>query len=330
MKRVLAVVMALAVLIVAGCSASKTSDNAPSEKPAETQKPADNDTEKSTGPEELVVGFVPSQEADQVSDKVQPMADYLTEKLGIPTKIFVGTNYAGVIEAMGSEQVDIAFLNPLGYVLAHDEYEVEVLLKSVRYGSDKYRAQLNVRADLNVPVCNREEDPNCLKTFEALKGKKMAFVDPASTSGYMYPAAMMKAAGVDYEGNSWFASVTFAGQHDAGAKAVYNGAVDASWSFDDVRSILKKELPDIKEKVVVAAYTDWIPNDTVSVRKGLPADLKEKIEQAFLEYAGTEEGKKVLKELYSIDGFAVAKNADYDVVRDMVATLGINLREELK
>lgn len=335
MKRFLAGALAL-VLFLAGCSGAQPGGSsgggaAPTdEKPAAEQKtPAEEKPAPKATLARLTVGFVPSQEASAISDKVKPMSDFLSQELGIPVETFVGTNFVAVVEGMGSQQVDVGFLNPLSYVMANADYDAQVILKSVRRGSEAYRAQLTVRAGEKIPICDPAKDKSCKETFEALKGKKLAFVDPASTSGYLFPASFMMGAGVNVEKGEWFSDVIFAGQHDTAVKGVLNKTVDASWTFEDVRDNLEEEVPDVKEQLVAAAYTDWIPNDTVSVRQGLDGALVAKIKDALLKFAGTEKGKKVLQDLYSIDGFAEARDADYRVVKEMAANMGLDIRAEL-
>lgn len=314
MKRILAGTMALTLLVLAGCGGTKTTDTKTTDTKAAAPKV-----------EKLTIGFVPSQDAAGISDKVKPMSDFLTKELGIPTTTFVGTNFVAVIEGMGSKQVDIGFLNPLSYVLAHNDYGVQVILKSVRKGSTTYRAQLTARKADNIPVCDAAKDKTCKATFDALKGKKLAFVDPASTSGYLFPASFMKGRGIDVEKGKFFSDVIFAGGHDTAVKNVYNKVVDAAWSFEDARDNLVKDMPDVKEKLVQVAFTDPIPNDTVSIRKDLPEDLKVKIKDALLKYAQTDDGKKVLKDLYTIDGWADGSDKDYQVVLDVANNLGIDV-----
>lgn len=316
--RLAAALLSLLLVILAGCGT----------KPAATPAPKQ---EKPAAPliEKLVIGFVPSADAAGIEDKAKPMSDYLAKELGIPVTTFVGTNFVGVVEAMGSKQVDIGFLNPLSYVLAHNDYGVIPILKSVRKGSYQYRAQLTVRVADKIPKCDLAKDPTCKETFAALKGKKLAFVDPASTSGYLYPSSFMKNAGISVEKGQHFSDTIPAGSHDNAIKAVYNRTVDASWSFEDARERVAAEFPDVKEKLEVVAYTDWIPNDTVSVRKELPKDLVNKIQVAFMNYAASEEGKKVLFSLYEIDNFAQGKEADYQPVIDMAKNMGIDVKAEL-
>lgn len=313
----LAAVLAISAV---GCSGAKettktTGSNAPAPAP-EIKK--------------LTIGFVPSQDAAGISDKVKPMSDFLTKELGITVETYVGTNFVAVVEGMGSKTVDIGFLNPLSYVMANGDYGAKVILKSVRKGSDTYRAQLTVRKDSGIPACDQAKDPTCKATFEALKGKKLAFVDAASTSGYLFPASFMKANGVDFKEGAWFSKTLMTGSHDNAVKAVYNKEADASWTFEDARdNLVKAGLADAKDVLIQAAFTTPIPNDTVSVRKDLPADLVAKIKAALLKYAGTEDGKKVLQSLYTIDGLKDGSDADYQVVKDMAKNMGLDIKAEL-
>ena len=327
MKRLMALTLALTLAALAGCGGAKeTKDPAPaSNTPAtETKAPA-----APAKPDKLTIGFVPSQDAAGIESKVKPMEDYMSKALGIPVKAFVGTNFVAVIEAMGSKQVDVGFLNPLSYVMASADYKAQVILKTQRKGSFQYRAQLTARKEDNIPVCDATKDPKCTATFNALKGKKIAFVDQASTSGYLFPASFLKGAGIDMEKGKFFSDIIMAGQHDAAAKLVYNKGADASWSFEDVRDNLVKELPDVKEKLVPVAYTSWIPNDTVSVRDGLPADFVKQIKDALVAFSKTPEGVDTLKNLYTIDGLVDGNDADYNVVRDMAKSMGVDIKAEL-
>ena len=225
---------------------------------------------KSQNPTKLVMGFVPSVEADKIADDAQPVADYLTKELGIPVTNFTSTDYVGLVEAMGSGKVDIGALPPLAYVLAKDQGAAEVILKASRKGKLTYRSMFVVKADSGI------------KTLEDAKGKRFAFVEPASTSGYLFPAALLKKKGMDPE--HYFSQVTFAGSHDKAAMAVYNGDVDIASVYEDVRNNIEKTTPDIKTKVIPIAYSDEIPNDTFSVRPGLSPELKAKIKDALLRF----------------------------------------------
>lgn len=315
----LAAVLSVAVV---GCGGTKQSaNNTPAPAPAPAPAPEIK---------KLVIGFVPSQDAAGISAKVKPMSEFLSKELGLEVETFVGTNFMATIEGMGSKKVDVGFLNPLAYVLGKSEYDVNVLLKSTRKGADTYRAQLTVHKDSGIPACDTAADPSCKATLQALKGKKLAYVDAASTSGYLFPASYMMSAGIDIKDGAHFSQAAFTGSHDNAIKQVYTKEADASWTFEDARdNLVKAGMADAKDVLVQAAFTTPIPNDTISVRKDLPADLQAKIKAAFLKYVGTEEGKKVLTDLYTIDGFKEASDADYKVVKDMAANMGVDVKAEM-
>ncbi len=67
----------------------------------------------------IVMGFVPSQDSDEIADTVEPLADKLGEELDVEVEGKVMTSYSALVEAMGSNQVQIGFLPAFGYVLAN-------------------------------------------------------------------------------------------------------------------------------------------------------------------------------------------------------------------
>ena len=258
--------------------------------------------------------FVPSAEVDQVVTSGSAIAEHLQETTGYVFKTAVPTHYAAVIEAMGTGEADIAWLATFSYLLAHEKYGVDVALKTVRFGDHQYRGQLIAHKDSGI------------KSIEDVAGKKIAYTDAGSTSGYIYPSALLAQMGIK-TGDTFYA-----GGHPQAVLAVYEGTADVGctyWSpprddgsVGDARRAVRETYPDVVEKVVIIGYTDWIPNDTVSFREGVPAEMRTKIVNALKEYVGTEEGQKVLGDLYNITGLVDATDADYDVVRRSLEALG--------
>lgn len=253
-------------------------------------------------PKRLVLGMVPSREADKLVQNLEPLAEILTQEIGVDVVTYISTSYNGLIEAMGKGKVDIGMFGPFGMVLAEDRYQVEIIVNTVRYGSNEYRAQFNVRTESGI------------ETLEDLKGKTIAFVDAASASGYLFPYVYLKnQVGIDPEKDITY---IFAGGHDAGVLSVYNGDVDCSLSFTDARKSIRDEYPDVMEKLTVIGYTDYIPNDGVVVRKELDDALIAKIQAAFLSIGETDEEVKILDDIFNASGFAETNSEKYQVVRD--------------
>lgn len=264
----------------------------------------------------LVMVFVPSGESEEIKRGGEQLAELLGQKLNMKVKMNLASSFAAAVEAMGAGQAHIGWLNTLSYLLAHEKYGVEVILGTVRFNQTYYTGQIIVRAGSGI------------KSIADLKGKTMCWVDPLSTSGYLMPRILLKANGVDPDQD--FAKTVNAGSHPNVVKAVYNGDCDAGATYVDARGAVEKDLPDVKEKVVVLATTAKIPNDNVSVIKDLPSDLREKIRQALLEIAQSEEGKKALKTVYGIEGLQAVEDSFYDEFRAQLSASGYKLEDLVK
>ena len=254
--------------------------------------------------------FVPSGDAQVILKGGKEVGELLQKVTGLHFKTSVATSYAAVIEAMGAEKVDIGWLATFSYVLAHDKYGVELLLVVQRFGSPFYRGQIMVRADSGI------------KDLAGLMGKRFAFVDPASTSGHLYPKTLLLAQGFDPE--QFFKKIVFVGSHNAVVLSIYKGEVDGGAAYDGSRAAVAKMFPDVFDKINVIAYTKEIPNDTVSVRKGLSGDLKMRIRDGLKKVSKSPQGNKVLKKLYGISGFTDLDGL-FDPVREAGRLLNLNL-----
>lgn len=298
--------LALALAACGGSDDNKTSDKSNTDKD-------NNATEETEGmiPETLVIGFVPSQDSDTIADTVEPLANRLGEELGIEVKSKVMTDYNALVEAMGANQVHIGFIPAFGYVLANEQYDVGVILKSIRHGSGTYKAQYLVRADSGI------------EELADLEGKIWAYGDQGSTSGYLFPANQLMeefdiATAAELE-TEFFSDSIQSGGHDNSAILVYEGDADVATTFDDVRTELEEDYPDVMEKLKVLTYTEDIPNDTISVTKELDKEFVQKIKDVFLSFNEDEEMIQIMNEVYNWDAIDEATDEEYQVVKDTYA-----------
>jgi phosphonate transport system substrate-binding protein len=267
----------------------------------------------------IELAFVPSQETQKILSSGDKIAEALEQATGLQFKATVPVSYAVTIESMCSSKVDFAFLAPLSYVLAKDKNCAQLLLTSVRDGQPTFRGQIRVRADSSI------------SDLAGLRGKKFAFSDPVSTSGSMYPQLLIKKQ-FNQTAKEFFSDIVYAGGHDKAMLALYNGQVDGAASFIDAKTDVPAAavglFPDIAQKTKRIAETEDIPGDTVSARKGIPQEIADKVKRALLDYSKTEDGKKVIFGLYSIDGFAEIPDSKYDVLREGAQIVGIDLETE--
>lgn len=287
MKKILAVLLAsLMALAALGCSPKK------------------EDTIK--------MGFVPMKDGDQLIDSVEPLTDLLSQELGIKVEGFTATNYVGVVEGFGSGQVDFGFIPPFAYVLANQENGAQVILTALNKDLEpKYRSQFLVRKDSSI------------ESFQDLKGKTVAFVDPSSTSGYLFPGAHLIKEGLDLEKDI---NYVYSGGHDKSLQLLLNKDVDASATFVDVRQRYEADFPTAMDQTKLLGYTDYIPNISVTVRGDMDKEIQDKIQAALLKIADSEDGKALLKDLFNMYGFAEASDADYEIIRTTAKTMDVDLQ----
>ncbi|MDQ3554083.1 MAG: phosphate/phosphite/phosphonate ABC transporter substrate-binding protein [Chloroflexota bacterium] len=294
-------------------------------------------------PDELVIGFVPSREADALVETIQPVADYLSEQLGIPVEGVVTTDYTGLVTAMESDQAHIGAFGPFSLLQARDRAQAEIILQSERFGSATYHTQfmtnnpdaycddepVEIEAEIDdVPVtflnCNgtadASEGPVAEEKIASIpEGTTFSFVEQASASGYIFPATVLINNGIDHETGI---TPLFAGSHDASVIAVCNGDAEVGAAFDDARTAAETEC-DVSSEVVVFAYGPEIPNDGWAVAGDLPQELKDQIKQALLDYSASEDGAQVLNDIYEIDALVEADLDAFTIVEQAAAELGI-------
>ncbi len=235
--------------------------------------------------------FTPSVDSDTIASNSADFLKFLEKETGLFFKTGIPTNYVAVVEAFGSKRADIGVMNSFGYIMANTKYGATAKLRVVRYGHDYYQGQIIAHVDSGIT------------SIKDLDGKKFAFTDPSSTSGFMFPTKMLKDNNVK-PGNTTFAIkhdnvVTMIYQKQVDAGATYYSAPSKEGKIRDARARVKTQFPDVEEKIKIITITEKIPNDPFVFRKDLPKDITTKFIAAVKKYIGTERGKKVFRSIYS-------------------------------
>jgi phosphonate transport system substrate-binding protein len=258
--------------------------------------------------------LTPSQKPTDLLAAGEEFGQVLGRLLGVPVKVTVASDYAAVVEALRNRTADLAFTHPGGYVLASREAKATIVAKNVWHGKSSFTSRIFVRRDGGV------------RQLEELRGKTMAFVDPTSSSGYIYPMALLIQRGLvkNRDPRSFFREVVFAGAHDAAMRALLNGHVDAIASFDLAREQYLKD-PAERERIVVIAETPPIPEAGIAARDGLDQHTFARVRAALISIRGPAYAD-LLKRLYEIDGFEPAEDREYDPVRAAFELVGARPR----
>ncbi|MDP8975494.1 MAG: phosphate/phosphite/phosphonate ABC transporter substrate-binding protein [Actinomycetota bacterium] len=187
-------------------------------------------------PQTLRVGLIPNIAPEEQRARYEPFARYLQDRLAVKVELFVATNYAGTVRALEAGQLELAYLGGLTYVQARQRTEIEPLVTEVdrETGEREYLSQIVTKADSGIAK------------IEDLAGKDFAFGDPSSTSGSLYPRAMLVDAKFNcspttLESCPPLQRVLYTGGHDAAAQAVAKGQVAAAGIEARILHRLQKE-----------------------------------------------------------------------------------------
>lgn len=261
-------------------------------------------------PAKLKVALLPDESPATVIKNNEPLKHYLSKALGKEIEIVVTTDYSSMIEAMRNNQIDVAYFGPLSYVLLKQKMKDALpFAAKIEKGSPTYQAVIVAGAGTGI------------NSLQDIKGKIMAYGDPASTSSHLIPKEMLLSqanlkAGQDYQEQ-------FVGAHDAVAMAVQNNNAQAGGLSKSIyESLVQKGTID-PNKVKVIAESKPYPNYPWVMRSTLAPELQEKIKKAFYDL----KDKDVLKPLKA-EGFAPIEDKDYDVIRNMVKVLNIDLEKQ--
>lgn len=224
----------------------------------------------------LRVGILSGEnEADRLR-RTSCMRDLLAERLGVQVQMFPATDYAGVMQGLLAGQLDMAGLGAVGYAgiyLQDPEAVMPVFTNSNVDGSLGYFSVIVTRADSGIT------------DLEGLRGKTLAWADPNSASGFLYPKAGLELQGVDID--TFFRTTGFSGGHEQGVLAVLNGQYDAAATWTslmgeketgftrgNLRRMVGSGLLNMND-INIAWVSGIIPNGPTVVRKALPQEARD-------------------------------------------------------
>lgn len=249
------------LLALAGCSGASAG--------AEQDADAAGNSE---WPTSITFAQIPSESATGIAEDNADILALLEQELGIEIKLQEVTSYAAVIEALRAGQVQIAGMGPFSYVVAQDGGAGVIPLGALVDSADEEPGYQSYG------IVNPDSGITDLAGFE---GKNVCFVDPTSTSGYLFPSAGLLEENIDLEEGI---TPVMAGGHDASALSVADGTCDAGFAFD---TMVTEELIDSGQlaegDVEVVWESEVIPGSPYVASTQLPKDLQEELTRIFEE-----------------------------------------------
>ncbi len=239
--------------------------------PATTSAPAKAATAKA--PTKLVFAPVPAENAIKQAADWAPFVKAVSDKIGVPIEQVSSTDYAGVTEGVLAGKVDIAMYGPLSYYIAK---EAGAKLRGVAITAPSF-GQPGTYQSFLFTKAGRSD----INSIADIKGKKVCFGDPESTSGTLFPYLMLADAGIDSQKDI---TNVVAGAHDKAILGVVNGSCDAGFAFDTI--VLSPSGAAAKvaaSELKIVQKSKPIPNSPIAVRSDLPADLMKKLTAAIVD-----------------------------------------------
>lgn len=244
----------------------------------------------------LVFGSVAMDIPAAMHKRLKPLTEYLSEQLGRPVTLALSPNMASAIDRLATGEVDLAYLTPVAYLEANRKGRAQVLVKTLTQGRGSFQLMLVAREDSGI------------HTPADLRGRSFAFGDPKA----LLQKAVVRAASLSLED---FAETAYLGHYDNIARGVQIGDFDGgilkdttamAWQPKGLRIIYRSEP---------------LPPYNIAVRGGLPEADAEALREAFLSLDATvPEHAPIIRALSGkYTGFAQTSDAEYDVVRTLVA-----------
>jgi len=262
--------------------------------------------------ETLTIGLVPEMNVFAQMERFRPLANYLIRETDITIKLFMLNRYSDVLERLQTFEIDAAFLGSYTAALAISKLNAQPVARPINLdNTSTYHGLIFVRKDSGIKVA------------QDMRGKTMAFVDMATTAGYIFPVAWLKKQGVN-DISTFFSEYFFTGSHDGAIDAVLTGKADIGSAKNTIYELYLANNPNAKEQLTVIASSLPVPSNGLCVMPRVDEGTIAKLEAALLALDRTPEGKAVLKKLRAIR-FIKTTVSDYQPVFDMAHDAGVEL-----
>ncbi len=282
--------------------------------------PLDQLAPTGTRPRVLRIGMTPSS-GKNTAEVLAPLVDYLTQQLKMEVQSVTASSYDDVENLLRHREIEVGIFAPLSYVKAinrktedHQALPINGLpiATVTRRGSPTYLGYLIVRQD----------DPT--QELSELRGKTVVWVSKSSTSGYLYPRALLRHKQVVNEGecpDHFLGKAIFAGDHIAAIEALHARQADVAtvggpFVEDSGLNPLTEQLGDKGGRAAlrVLAKTDRIPLDCLVVRDDLARGLAKVLREALMTLHNDAKVSVALRDSWGMNGFVAPKHQAYETI----------------
>ncbi|MBC7395091.1 phosphonate transport system substrate-binding protein [Variovorax sp. GrIS 2.14] len=259
--------------------------------------------------QDINFGFISTEASANLRQDWQPLIDDMSRQTGLKVTAFFASDYAGIIEGMRFNKVQIGWFGNKSAMEAVDRASGEVFAQMVNAdGTQGYYSHLIVHRDS--PINNLDD---VLKN-----GKSLSFGngDPNSTSGFLVPGYYVFAKN-HVDAKSLF-KVTRSANHETNALAVANKQVDIATNNSENLEKIKERFPEKFKDIKVVWTSPLIPLDPLVMRKDMPEETKAKIRNFFYNYAKTDaREKEIVMKISKLSGFKESSDRQLLPIRQL-------------
>jgi len=261
----------------------------------------------------IKIGLIPELNLFEQKKRYKPIVEYLSKKTDIKIELKILSGYGNIIDNFNTLGLDGAFLGSFTGALAYEKLDIEALARpEFTDGASTYYGLIFVRKDSGI------------KNAADMRGKRFAFVDKATTAGWLLPMYYFKTHGID-DHRSFLKETYFTGTHEGAIYDVLEKAADIGAAKNTVFYRLAATDPRITDELTLLARSPRVPASGLCFRSNLDGLVKKEIKETLLNMYRDEEGKEVLKHFGAVRFIETAER-DYNPVFEYAAQIGINLK----
>jgi len=259
----------------------------------------------------LSIGVIPLEDQFTQKSKWGPFTDYLGTQTGVPVELAITTSYAALVEAQRNMNAVLGYYGPLSFLLAEQQFgAVPIVVDSVD-GQTPGSYNSLLMAGKDSPV----------KSVQDIKGQDFTFVDPASTSGNLFPRVMLIEEGIDPQKDI---KGRYAGNHQNSILAVAKGQVPCGASNNlDLDKAITNGVID-KDEIVILKTSDPIPNGPFAVHPNLDPRAFSKLQSVMVAF----DDQATRKAIGLVGPMIPVDTGIYDFVRRAAKVLNLQFDEK--
>ncbi|MFA9560014.1 phosphate/phosphite/phosphonate ABC transporter substrate-binding protein [Evansella sp. AB-rgal1] len=341
MKKIIqaGLLLTLLLTLLAACGNNNDTPTADAQQPAGSSSNNDNSNntnnnenndatdDRADWPSKFIFGILPTEDQAELAKRFDGMNEYLEAELGIDVELFYGTSYTALIEAMANGHLHASSFGPFSYLIANERangeaFAIPVNVEGGTLDDIFYYAQMITLEETGVD------------SLADIEGKSLAYADPASTSGHLFPKAMLiNELGLTMDNVDDFPSqVVFSGSHEASLYSILNGDVDTAGVCSTCIERVFERVNDHPnfDQLKVFHESEPIPGGPYVIQGDLPQSFKTAVAEAFYNMINDEVGKQFLIDNEYLGGFIPISHEEYQVVQDTADALNMSPEELLK